>query len=327
MQPRLQPVGLRLQQRCGGRLHVDRRDEPLFELAGDAVVGQLRRAHLLLPLHVLLAVTDHLAEGLRHLALDRALHGRLLQGGVRPAVAGAAGRRTAVEPRKDRNRHRKLDVRTALVAELGAERRRGRTVVDVDVVVRVDAARERERGQVAAAHGGEIEAVVARVGGRRKHFRMVGQRAVEHLAERGLGHRGLDPQLGVDLQRLLLRVVHRLAQADAGQFEVVLLRREQVIAPRLLRLDFGHVGGAPASQLEELARLREQCAALGELLLGIADRVGVVDDVHVGRHGLDRRLVARATLAARIVLMVDSPAKRGIEAPRLYELLKVVMSL
>ena len=149
---------------------------------------------------------------------------------------------------------------------------------------------------------------------RRHRLGVVLQRIAEHLVEGGDTGRRLDGHRRIDAQRPVGRVVHRLAQSDFGQREVVLLLRQEVVVRGLLRLDLRHVGGALQPQLEELAALLELGRAGLELLAGQPHALGVVDHVEVGLHGLQRNLVAGQLQLLDPLQAHDAGGTHGVDA-------------
>ena len=98
--------------------------------------------HLLLSLHVLLAVVLHLLIGFGHLVLERAHRLLVLQHGVVETQLRLVFRDAAAQTREDRYRHRHTDIRTAIVVQLTEEMVISRTVSQIGVVVGAVTARQ-----------------------------------------------------------------------------------------------------------------------------------------------------------------------------------------
>jgi len=98
--------------------------------------------------------------------------------------------------------------------------------------------------------------------------------------------------VGVDDQRTVRRIVHRLRKGDLREREVVLLLGHQVVVRSALRLDLGDVGGAFKPQFEQLAALGQLGGAGHALLAGQPHAPRIIDHVEIGLHGPERDFVA-----------------------------------
>ena len=113
----------------------------------------------------------------------------------------------------------------------------------------------------------------------------------DHIGEGRRAGRGFDGEIRLDPQGAVGRIIHRFGKRDPGQFEVVFLLREQVVVRSALRLLLGHVGGALEPQFEQLAALGEVAGAGFQLFAGEAHAFGVIYDVEIGLHGIERHFV------------------------------------
>ena len=243
-------------------------------------------------MYELLARTQHLLVGLRHLALQRAQRRVALQFGDPPVVACPIDRGTLGQSPEDRDREPRREVITPVVAELAAERGVERTVVEAHEEVGRVAAAYRNRRVVFSLCDGVFESHLLHVVGCLLRFGVLFEGVGQYLSVGGRTGRGADGDLGDDLRTAARRIVHRFAERDFGQREIVLLLREQKIVRGALRFDLRHVGGAFQPQFVEFAALVQIGGARLPLFACQPDAFGVVHHVEVGLHGVQRRFVA-----------------------------------
>ena len=121
---------------------------------------------------------------------------------------------------------------------------------------------------------------------------MVVEGVGQHVVEGNRAGGSPDGDIGVDDQRTVRRIVHRLRKGDLREREVVLLLGHQVVVRSALRLDLGDVGGAFKPQFEQLAALGQLGGAGLELLAGQPHAPRIIDHVEIGLHGPERDFVA-----------------------------------
>ena len=214
LQASVQQIGTGLQQIVRCSLQINSGNHTLRKFLGYTAVSQVVGLHLLLTHDKLLPKILHLLIGFGHFAFQcPALLGMGQQCIVVLQFGSMFGHPSA-QSRKDGNRHRHTDIMPSVIAQLGRVFGIVRSCIQVDKIVGAETSRQTDRGKITPFRTRIIQFVVAAVHLFGTYLRIVLQCITQNLFECFGDEDSFKTDVGFDLQRVSLRVVHHLAQFD-----------------------------------------------------------------------------------------------------------------